>query len=111
MSLIVAGRWTKIDPVKEQHLGHIYEKDGKRAHDKRCDYCGKWMCYDVRDIAAWGDNVKIGLNGWPEKVHCGSDHCIEYHSRTLRHEEKLKNIVKRETDRMFFKMKKMGVIQ
>lgn len=89
MSIILGG-WSKVDPAKEQHLGHIFEKDGKRAHDKRCDYCGTWMTYDVKNIAMWFENIKMGLNGWPEKVHCGSSHCIEYHRRVQAHEVKVR---------------------
>ena len=110
MSIIVAGKWAKVDPAKEQHLGHIFEKEGKRAHQKRCDYCGDWMTYDVKNIHEWGDNAKIGLNQWPEKVHCGSAHCIEYHRRVLKHEENVKAQAKRVMDRYFFKMKKKGLV-
>lgn len=108
--IITAGRWTKVDPEKEKHLGHIFERDGKRSHDKRCDYCGKWMCYDVKDIHFWGDNVKIGLNDWPEKVHCGSAHCVEYHVRVLKHEETVKRQARQAADRMFSKLIKQGLI-
>lgn len=110
MSLIIAGGWNKIDPDKEMHLGHIHEKDGKRAHDKRCDYCLKWMVYDIKDIASWKENIKMGLNDWPEKVHCGSDHCVEYHRRVIKHEEKIKAQAKRIADARFFKLAQMGLV-
>jgi len=108
--IIASGRWSKIDPEKERHLGHIYERDGRRAHDKRCDYCGKWMSYDVKNIATWGDNAKIGLNNWPEKIHCGSTHCTDYHVRVMRHEEKVKEQARRAADAMFFKLTKAGLV-
>jgi len=109
-NLIIAGGWKKVDPDKEQHLGHIFEKDGKRAHDKRCDYCGRWMTYDIKNIHEWGSNAKMGLNDWPEKVHCGSEHCQEYHYRVIRHEEKVKAQAKAAMDRIFLSMKKQGVV-
>lgn len=109
--IIVANRWTKIDPQKDPHLGHMHERaGGQRSHDKRCDYCGKWIVYDVKNIAEWGDNVKIGLHRWPEKVHCGSTHCTDYHKRVLKHEEKLKEQTARASERLFLKLKKKGVL-
>ena len=110
MSIILAGRWTKIDPQKEPHLGHIHERDGKRAHDKRCDYCGRWMVYDLKNIADWGDNVKMGIHGWPEKVHCGSSHCTDYHNRVMKHEKDLIQRQRLAADRLFKKLKKQGVV-
>lgn len=104
------GSWKKIDPEKEMHLGHIHEKDGKRAHDKRCDYCGHWMAYDIKDIASWRENIKMGANDWPEKVHCGSEHCVEYHRRVLAHEERVKAQMKKIADARFQKLSKMGLI-
>lgn len=109
-TIIQVGRWKKIDPEKEMHLGHLHEKDGHRAHDKKCDYCGRWMTYDIKSIHLWGDNVKMGFHDWPEKVHCGSQHCIEYHRRYLKHEDKIKAEAKRVSDLRFLKLTKMGLI-
>lgn len=111
MSAVVrVGNWKKIDPEKEMHLGHLYEKDGKRALDKRCDYCGRWMTFDVKNIQAWGDNVKMGHNNWPEKVHCGSEHCQYYHARVLKHEKRMEEEAKRRREAIFFKLAKKGLV-
>lgn len=107
---IIMGGWNKVDPDKEMHLGHLFEKDGKRAHDKRCDYCGRWMTYDLKNIHEWRENVKIGLNDWPEKVHCGSTHCVEYHRRVVANEDKIKAEARAVADARFFKMMKLGLV-
>ena len=87
MPNIIIGKYKFIDPDKEMYLGYGYEKDGKRALEKRCDYCGKWMTFDIKNIHLWDDNIKMGFNDVPEKIHCGSAHCIEYHRRVLAHEK------------------------
>lgn len=109
-TVIAGGRWQKVDPQKERHLGHIFERDGRRSHDKRCDYCGRWMCYDLRKVAEWGDNSKIGLNNWPEKVHCGSTHCQEYHRRVLKHEKRIQADARRIADERFLRLVKKGLV-
>lgn len=105
-------RYLKIDPEAkgEMHLGHQYEKDGSRSIDKRCDYCGKWMVFDCKNYLDWGTNVKIAFNGVPEKVHCGSAHCCDYHHRVIIHQEKLKRELAERHERLFFSLKGKGLV-
>ena len=108
--IISGGSWKYVDPSKEQYLGHQYEKDGKRAHDKRCDYCRVYMVFDIKNVHEWGDNMKMGFNDWPEKVHCGSSHCTEYHRRVKIHEEKQARLRAQHNTNLFFDLKRQGVI-
>jgi hypothetical protein len=109
--ITIAGKYSKIDPDKEMHLGHQFQKeDGERSMDKRCDYCGRWMTFDCKKYESWGDNVKISFNGWPEKIHCGSLHCQEYHRRVVIHQEKLKKEMAQRHFGLFQRLKKQGVI-
>jgi hypothetical protein len=104
------GGWQRVDPAKEAHLGHIHEKDGKRAHEKRCDYCRAYFTYDIKAIHLWGDNLKMGFNNWPEKVHCGSEHCQDYHHRVKLHEKRQAEAMARSTGNLFFDLKRQGLI-
>ena len=115
MAIVIANKYTKVDPEKEAFLGHQYERintkgELERSVEKRCDYCGKWMCFDVRDVWKWGDNVKRAFNGLPEKVHCGSEHCKEYHARVLRHEASRLGEIARKSERLFFSLMHRKVI-
>ncbi len=110
MPNIIVDRYKFVDPDKELYLGYEFEKNGKRALEKRCDYCGKWMVFDIKDIHKWGDNIKIGFNGMPEKVHCGSLHCQEYHRRVLAHERKQAEEAAERGVELFKKLKKQGMV-
>lgn len=106
--IIQIGKYQKIDPEKEMHLGHQYEKNGERAIEKRCEYCGRYFCFDVKDMERWGDNVKLSFNGIWEKVHCGSEHCRQYHQRVLAHEEKMKAYQEKISLRLFRDLRRGG---
>lgn len=110
MGKIITGNFQRIDPRKEMFLGHQYEKDGIRSIDKRCDYCGKWICFDVKDPELWGTNVKIGFNGIAEKVHCGSSHCEEYHRRVIVHQQKMVKIYEAKSQAHFMRLKQKGLV-
>lgn len=110
MSIILAGSWTKIDPEKEKHLGHQYEKGGMRAHEKRCDYCGRWMTFDIKSVHLWGDNMKMGFNDWPEKIHCGSEHCQDYHNRVKKHEARQAFELEQKREKLVFSLQKKGLL-
>lgn len=110
MSIVIGNRWQRVDPAKEAHLGHIFERDGKRAHEKRCDYCRIYFTYDIKDIHLWGDNIKMGFNNWPEKVHCGTEHCEYYHRRVKAQEKlELERAARIGTDN-FFRLKRKGIV-
>jgi hypothetical protein len=110
MAIIITTKYKKIDPEKELFLGYQFEKDGNRSIDKRCDYCGKWFTFDVSECDEWGDNIQFAFNGVPEKVHCGSSHCEEYHRRVLLHQKKENEKWARLGERLFFNLKKQKII-
>lgn len=109
MALIIANKYAKVDPNRESFLGYQYERvntkgELERSVEKRCDYCGRWMCFDVRDVWKWGDNIKRAFNGLPEKVHCESEHCKEYHARVIAHEAKEATKLARQSEKLFFSL-------
>lgn len=110
MPNIIIDKWKLVDPNKEPYLGYEFEKDGKRVLQKRCDYCGKWITFDIRGVESWGDNVKMGFNGYPEKIHCGSLLCQDYHHRVLLQEKRDQEKWARRGERIFLDLKKAGVI-
>lgn len=110
MTAIITGKWNFVDPKEEKYLGYEFEKDGNRALQKRCDYCGAWTTFDIKNVHEWGSNLKMGFNGWPEKVHCGSEHCQDYHQRVVTHEEKIRVINAKRHERLFFDLRSQGVV-
>jgi hypothetical protein len=104
----------KVDENKELFLGHQFDNGEFRAVEKRCDYCGKWFTFDVKDITKWGNNIKTAFNGLKEKVHCDSEHCKDYHNRYLVHMIKMQKELDAQVDRngmkMFKDLKRKGVI-
>lgn len=110
MPIIQVGKYHKIDPNKEMHLGHQYEKNGQRAIEKRCDYCGKYFCFDVKNCDKWDSNIKISHNGVPEKIHCGSTHCQDYHIRVVAHEKKMDSIAENAGYNIYRKLVQKGIM-
>lgn len=110
MARIIIGKYKAVDKDREMYLGHKHEKDGKMAHEKKCNYCGSWMCYDIRDIDSWGNNVEPGFDGRPEKIHCGSSICQDYHHRVLMHEKRQSELYAARGMDLFRKLKKQGVL-
>lgn len=108
--IIQVGKYQKIDPQKEMHLGHQYERNGERAIEKRCDYCGRYFFFDVKNIDQWGINFKLGFNDVPEKIHCGSSHCCDYHVRVLAHEQNVNKALERGGVKLYRELKQAGVI-
>lgn len=110
MPNIIVGRYKYVDPDKEMYLGHEFEKNGKRSLDKRCGYCGEWFTFDIKDLISWGDNIQRGFNGWPEKVHCGSEHCQEYHRRVKQHERRMLAELHERHLKLFIDLQNKGLI-
>lgn len=110
MPEIIIDRWKYVDPDKRPYLGHQYEKNGKMAWHKRCEYCGVWMTFDIKNMQTLGDNLRIGHNGVPEKIHCGSSGCQDYHHRVLKHEASTLNHFNKATERMYNRLKKQGLV-
>lgn len=108
--IIQMGRYQKIDPDKELHLGHQFEKNGERSIEKRCDYCRKYFTFDVKNIDKWDGNVKLSFNGVPEKIHCGSTHCQDYHVRVLAHEERSKKILEKSGLALYMRLQQQGIM-
>jgi len=110
MANIIVDKWRFIPETEELYLGYEFEKNGKRALQKRCDYCGKTMIFDIKNIESWGDNIKMGFNGWPEKIHCGNSLCQDYHRRVILHQKKEAKKWAERGKRLFFSLKKAGAI-
>jgi hypothetical protein len=92
------------------YLGHQFEKNGQRAHEKRTDYCGKWITFDIKRVEDWGDNIKYGVNGQPEKIHCGSSLCQDYHHRVIAHQKRQDAMYAEQGKKLFFFLKKKGLL-
>jgi hypothetical protein len=63
--------------------GHRFILKTKLFGDKRCIYCGKWFHWKDSDMLTWMrmnnlDNLLV-KDRVMEPLHCGSDHCQEYH--------------------------------
>jgi hypothetical protein len=105
------GSYKYISPDKELYLGHMWTKNGKTGHDKRCDYCGKWFAYDMNDAHTWGNNRKYNkLNGRYEKIHCGSEHCKDYHEKVLFWQEKKARMDDKDMFALFTDMKNKRIL-
>jgi hypothetical protein len=102
-------RFIKVNPNKELFLGHQYDNGEKRAIEKRCDYCGRWFCFDVKDWESWGDNIKFAFNGIPEKIHCGNSLCQDYHHKVLIYQNREDEKWRKRGDKLFIDLKQAGV--
>lgn len=63
---------------------YFKESTGDITHDLRCDICGKWYNYSLKDIE------RINREGrWNKQknrpYHCNSEHCQEWHRRRCAH--------------------------
>lgn len=110
MPYIIGEKFKRVDPDKELFLGEQHERGGQRCIDKRCDYCGRWISFNVRDVWKWGDNVKRSFNGLPEKVHCGNGLCQDYHVRVLAHKQRVTREMMEAGRRHFERLKRKGLV-
>lgn len=58
--------------------------------DKKCLYCGIWFHWKDTDYQAWvktGNIDRLNLDNNVEPLHCGKDHCIEFHKLSIEAEE------------------------
>jgi len=85
--------------------------------DKRCLYCGKWYHWKDTDSLTWlrMNNVDtMNKDGALEPLHCGSEHCQEFHRRYLIAEEKRHQMSEEKKDQYFFSLyknlKKRGIL-
>lgn len=94
MPNIISSKYREIDyrslPKHQKFLGYRFQKDGKTAGDKRCDYCGKWFSWEASQMERyildrrWNFQMK-------EPIHCGNSLCWDYHMRYLKHVQKMKS--------------------
>ncbi len=99
--------------------GHRFLLKTKLFGDKRCIYCGRWFHWKDTDSLTWLqqqniDDMNKDRNQVLEPLHCGSEHCQEYHRRYLIAVEKrriqaLENR-ERQTMILFRLLKDRGVI-
>ena len=62
--------------------GHRFVLKTKLYGDKRCLYCGKWFHWKQSDAYLWiqsGNIDTLNVDDVIEPLHCGSDHCQDYH--------------------------------
>lgn len=111
MPNIIVGKYKYIDPKEERYLGHEFEKNGVRSLDKRCEYCGKWFTFDIKNVHEWGNNIRLGFNGQPEKIHCGNSLCEDYHVRVIAHERKENEKWTQRGVKLYFQLKGRGIIR
>ena len=95
-------------------LGHRFLLKTKLFGDKRCLYCGKWFHWKDTDSQTWlKDNNICNINNDNvlEPLHCGSEHCRDYHYLWLKEVERRKQFAKRgESWRIFQDLKTKGAV-
>jgi len=66
--------------------GHRYLLKQKLFGDKKCLYCGRWFHWKQADKDIWineGNIDNLNADNVIEPLHCGSEHCQEYHHLSL----------------------------
>lgn len=98
--------------------GHRFLLKTRLFGDKRCIYCGRWFHWKDSEAFEWirTDNIDtMNKDGALEPLHCGSEHCQEFHRRYLLHQEKVKVEEESRREILFFdvfkRLKKEGVIR
>jgi len=110
------GRSAEIDG-QGRFDGHRFLLKTKLYGDKRCLYCGQWFHWKDSDYHRWlrEDNIdRQNLDKVLEPLHCGSDHCTEFHQQAL--DSKMRRAVEKEgeleskTWALYKQLKSSGVI-
>jgi len=99
--------------------GHRFLLKTKLYGEKRCTYCGRWFQWEDTQMFEFIRTSNIDdmnpRGGGIEPLHCGSEHCQEYHRRYLQAVAKRrKENTEKYNEKMFetFKaLKKQGVIE
>lgn len=106
----------EIDPTGKFN-GHRFLLKTRLFGDKRCIYCGRWFHWKDTDSLTWMFQKNIdGMNkdGAIEPLHCGSEHCQEFHRRYLIASKKRAQMETERREIIFFdlfkRLKKEGVI-
>ena len=83
--------------------------------DKRCIYCGKWFHWKDTDSLTWlrEQNVNtMNCDNVLEPLHCGSEHCQEYHHLWLMEVERRKRLAaENQSWRVFKNLQSKGVVR
>lgn len=97
--------------------GHRFLLKTKLFGDKRCIYCGKWFHWKDTDALAWMSQNNLddmNKDNAIEPLHCGSEHCQEFHRRYLIASKKKAQMEAERREISFFnlfkRLKKEGVI-
>jgi hypothetical protein len=106
----------EIDPTGKFN-GHRFLFKTRLFGDKRCIYCGRWFHWKDTDFLSWMRQKNIdnmNKDGALEPLHCGSEHCQEFHRRYLIHQEKMRKEEEGRREILFFdlfkKLKREGLI-
>lgn len=70
--------------------GHRFILASKLYGDKRCLYCGTWFHWKDTDYQSWiktGNVDRMNIDDTIEPLHCGSEHCQDYHHLCVQSEE------------------------
>lgn len=124
------GGFRALSVEEKGYLGYQYVRDGIIYGDKRCDYCGKWFSWTMKQRAKYIENWNWKIEkGAPvrrkndqgvveiltdvineEPIHCGSEHCQDYHNRVLKHEQRLASGDHEYYHELYKKMKEKKII-
>jgi len=86
--------------------GHRFLLKTKLFGDKRCIYCGKWFHWKDTDSQTWmneGNICNTNNDNVIEPLHCGSNHCREYHHLWLVELERRKKFASERMSWQLFK--------
>lgn len=93
--------------------GHRFVLGTKLYGDKRCIYCGIWFHWKDTDYQTWiktGNIDRLNLDDNIEPLHCGSDHCEEYHRLCVKAEEDRLRRTNERTFEMYKSMQAKGLV-
>ena len=93
---------------QSRFCGHRFLLKTKLYGDKRCIYCGIWFHWKIQDKDKWIEQKNIdtyNLDNVLEPLHCGSEHCQDYHYR-WQEAKKKRMLEQEEKENRFFSLYK-----
>lgn len=97
--------------------GHRFLLKTRLYGDKKCIYCGRWFHWKDTEVLDWlrENNIdRMNIDGVTEPLHCGSEHCRDYHFEVLKWEKinatrEVEGLEKRSME-LFKQLQSRGVI-
>ena len=93
--------------------GHRFMLASKLYGDKKCLYCGVWFHWKDTDYQLWvrtGNIDRLNNDDNIEPLHCGSDHCEDYHRLVIKYEEERLKTENRKQYDLYKYMQKQGLV-